>query len=147
MKKLLNAWKSMDALEVVTQSKKEASREVGEMIRWKDNHKRNDPDGMLWEYESLFPLVKKAERYRMGIYNRNKEIEKIKFDITVAHVNQDQEELDRLNEKWSNLEAEQIGLAWKIAKIYFFLRGQVIISVGDGVDEVFKDFEYDLDKS
>lgn len=145
MKKYINALKALNAMEIQSAGKKEASRQVGEMLRWKKNQITFDPEGMLWDYEDVFPLILKAERYRTRIYNRNREIEKIKFDLTVAQVNDDRESWDSLNEEWADLEAEQMGLVWRIMKIYCAIRHKVLLTVGSGVDEVFKDFEYKVE--
>lgn len=147
MRKYAESLYSLNAAEIVAAAKKEASREVGEMIRWRDHQLKHDPDGMLWEYQEMFPLVVKAVRYRSKIYNRNREIEQVKYDIMVAENEQDSEALEHLMTRWGDLEAEQMALVWRIQKIYCHVRAHVIIAVGEGVDEVFKEFEYDLEKS
>jgi hypothetical protein len=146
LKKFVDALWSLNAKEIHTAARKEASRQVGEMVKWRDLHLKFDPDDVLWVYQDLFPLVKKAERYRSRIYNRTREIEELQYQIKVAQANQDQGKIELFNSKWADLEMEQYGYCWKIMKIYCVVREKVILTVGEGEDQVFKEFEYDPEK-
>lgn len=144
----LKAWFTGTVEDLDEAFRREASRMYGEMERWMKDQEKYDPMGMLWHYEeTLFPLIRKARTYRGAIYERNKLIEKLKFEIIQAQHAEDMEKAEDLRSQWNKLEAEQIGYCWKIKKIHIFVKHKVILDLTEEDFNPFEEYEYDPEKS
>ena len=135
-----------DMLEIAF--RKEASRQVGEMERWMKNQIATDPEGMLWYYsDAFFPLIDKAVRYRMRIYNRNRLVDQIQFDIMAAEAAGEEEKVASLREQWLDIVDEQIALCWRIKRIHCKVVRDVRLELAEGDKDPFEEYVYDPAKS
>lgn len=144
----LKAWFNGTIEEMVDAFKREGSRMYGEMERWMKDQEKYDAAGMLWHYEEeIFPVIRKARKYRGHIYERNKLIEKLKFEIIQAQHAGDEAKVEELKDEWGDLEAEQFAYFVKIKKIYIFVSRSVVLDMTEDDFNPFAEYEYDPDKS
>ncbi|QFG12122.1 Hypothetical Protein OBI_RACECAR_278 [Arthrobacter phage Racecar] len=122
--------------------RRDAARMTNEMIGWKNDQWDNNPDGtdMREEYveSGFFNLVERAKRYSDNIYTRNRTLPDAEFQTEQARLQGNQEEFDKWTKKSQEIEAEVVGLWWKIYKIYCQLKASVTFRTKReirGVDE------------
>lgn len=150
----IRAWLTADELELVEASLKEASRLVGELDEWKKTQVKYDPQGMAWVWEDeLFGLVDKAVRYRYRIYNANKKMRELEFELIQIRITQYDDELSvafssdarvkEIKETMNDLETDQMMFFWKIKKIHTRVCREFKPSLATGEDDPFAEYEYD----
>lgn len=126
--------------------RKEAAREVGEMERWMKDQIENDPINMLDHFaEEVFPMVRKAVKYRSRIYNRNRSIELAKFGIMEANATGDAGKIEDAVEAVLKLEDEQVALAWRIKKINIKVKRLVRLQIAKDEVDPFEEYEYEAE--
>lgn len=141
----VEAWKSYDYNVLHEATKKEASRQVNEMLKWMDWQIQYDPDRMkkIHAEQGTFDLVRKARNYRSTIYNRNKAIAQIEFDLIKVRSTGNIKEVEAVREKLAVCEDDQWAAARRIMKIYcrvkFVAGGSLMVS--DTPEDV--EYEYD----
>lgn len=126
-------------------TRKEASRQVGEMLRWKKYHEDVDPLGVSFGYEmELYPLIEKAVRYRHRIYNWNKRHAEVEFEFTKAVLNEDWEAKGERQAELADIEDARIALCWRVRKIYMYVSHKALLDVteDDDIEGFFKEYEY-----
>ncbi|UDL16684.1 hypothetical protein SEA_ATUIN_291 [Arthrobacter phage Atuin] len=142
--KFVHAYLHHDYAGMVEGLRKEASAMVGKMDRWKKYHLAGDPMGMVKYYEEEFALVQKAVNYRKQIYKRQNKIADIIKDIEIARLKGDWEyDPTKQFDEWKELEAEIVGIAFKIIKVYFKLAPEVQDMGGN--EEELENYEYKED--
>lgn len=131
------AIRGTDAEVLMKMTRKEAARHVGELIKWRDYHREEDPTGMaelFWSEPgdhgepSLFELVDKAEKHRYNLYNKQKPVKKIQdeMDRIEKETNRvDSERYIELREKLAEIEDAQVALCLRIRKIYMYILNDV----------------------
>lgn len=146
----LEAISGFDVATILKATKEEASRQVGNMLRFKEHQEMEDPDEDLWIYESdesdgspgVFALIKKAEKFRALIYDRNKAVKKKAIEYSVAETmfikTQDakyKEEMVRIKAEHNDLTDEQVLLAWKIMKVFCVVNYKIKLIMADSKGE------------
>lgn len=143
----VQAWLKGTEDELDEAFRKEASREVGEMSRWVDYQKAEDPAGVLWDYEErLFPMIRMAAKYRTRIYNRNKIASELR-ERSLTLDPEDGAEIARMQEEWMKLRDEQIALCWRIKRIHIRVTREVRLDLAEDEKDPFEEYEYDPEYS
>lgn len=134
----------IELLEEMT--RKEAARQVGELLKWKEYHEKYDPLGIAEDdyVDELFPLVEKSARYRYKLYNLNKQHAKADFEFVTAKAKGDPEEIAEAQEALAEIEDKRIALCWRIRKIYMYVGHKALLDVTpeDDIESFFKEYEY-----
>lgn len=121
--------------------KKEASRQVVEMVTWLKRMEEHDPEGLETLSEGvgvdLAGAVKKAEKYRFKIYNRNKDIK----SIIVKAESASPEKIAELAALKSEYESEQFMVFGKILKIYCILSTVTTLTLPEEDDDPYAERE------
>lgn len=142
--KFIQAYLLHDYNGMVEGLQKEVSSMVGKMDKWRKYHLAGDPLGMVKYYDEEFALVRKAVNYRKQNYERQAKIKKITTAIEIAQLKGDWEfDPTKQLAEWRKLEAEIVGISFKILKIYFRLAHEIRDSGGDEDD--INDYEYKED--
>lgn len=150
----VKAWLHAEDHVLLEAYRKEASREVGEMLRWMEHQIDFDPMDMLWSFsEDLFPMINRAKQYRWQLYDRKKKFNEIEFDgvkaehATYATPEEKTAAFADLAERWNIVECEQMALIWRIKKIHIKVTKKVNTQLEKGEKSPFVDYEYDPEKS
>lgn len=142
MKKFIEALETENWDLIYEGAKKEASRQVGEMTKWMKVKETFDPDGLA--VLGLAEPIKKAEKYRYRIYNRNKDVKALTEKITrwnnqyMAGEEIDRDKLVEAVQEKADIEMEQITLAMRVLKIYCHVTSQTVLTfTEDAVEEMY----------
>jgi len=160
MKKYITALKSLNAKQIFEASRKEASRQVGEMETWMKKQKTMFPDELSTEiYEEeggVFEKIRNARKYLNNLHTRTKTkklLDNEAIEGGMALYTERGETIILNAKEWkanrklhSKAEDEQWGYAWRIMKIYCFVRNEVMYVIGSDDDNSFKEFEYDPER-
>lgn len=151
--KFIKAWLTeIDPEKLAEAYRKEASREVTEMLNWKIETEKYDPYAYVYEDE-IFPLIDKANRYRMRIYDQGKKIKVARAAMTYILANsygndpetgfKKDERVIKAQEDWREAEDEQIRLCWRIKKIHSAVKAEVRVNLTADDPDPFAEYEYD----
>lgn len=132
--------------------RKEASREVTEMLNWKIETEKYDPQAYVYEDE-VFPLIDQANKYRMRIYDQGKKIKDAKAtmnlilkekygNVTTGGFYEDPEVVEARS-VWADAEDEQMRLCWRIKKIHVKVKLDVRADLEADAIDPFAEYEYD----
>lgn len=140
--------------------RKEASRQVGVMLKWKEYQEVMDPVGMadMWAEEEdsdgfpqLFPMIEQAVKYRYKLYNLNKQWAKLEFEIKSAKFDGHNTKAKQLQKDFAKVEDERIALCWRIRKIFMWVKFKAAEEhaplEGEELLNEVQDYEYDAEKS
>jgi len=150
--RFVHAWLSGTVEELSEAFRKEASREVAEMLKWMEFQKSDDPDGAFVYEDNIFPMIIRAKQLRGQLYDKNKKIPPLEFKILQASHAFDQnptvevvEEFRRLETELLELDAERVTLCWKIKALHIKVKRLVMLDVQTHMGDVnpFEEYEYD----
>jgi hypothetical protein len=125
-------WKLRNIDGMIEGLRKEMSRQVGEMQRWKDYHEFNDPEGMLAYITDEIFLIKKAIAHR-NLYSKRK-IEvtrKLQGELEQATFKKDEKEIKRIKAERDEKQNEMFGLLFKVFRIYAVMKPKLTYIEGE----------------
>lgn len=131
MDKYIEALETLNWTVILDGAKKEASRQVVEMTKWLDHQEEHNPEGL--EALGVLPeAIRKAGKYRMKIYNRNKDLKAIDKKLESE---EDPVVLGELQNKRGEYEAEQYMVTGRILKIYTIVIANVSLTLYEDEQE------------
>lgn len=140
----METWKTLDYSAIHAATKAEASRQVNEMVKWMEWQIQYDPEQMkeIHLEAGIFDIIRKARNYRSKIYNRNRTIAQLEFDVIRADVAGEAKAAAEAREKLAVCEDDQWSAARRILKVYCHVK-----FVAGGSLKVYdaEDVEYEYD--
>jgi hypothetical protein len=137
-------WKLQNIDGMIEGLRKEMSRQVGEMQRWKNYHENGDPEGMLAYLSDEIFLIKKAIAHR-NLYSKRKiEVErKIQGKLEQAARVYDDKEIKKLKAEREVKQNEMYGLLFKVFRIYAVMKDKLTYIAGDSDEDQPIEWEYE----
>lgn len=143
MEKYIEALGTLNWTVILDGAKKEASRQVVEMTKWLEHQEEHNPEGLA-ALGVLPEAIRKAGKYRMKIYNRNKDLKAIDKKL--------EDESDpvvrgELQNKRGEYEAEQYMVTGRVLKIYSIVIANVSLTLHeDEQEDLYAESDEDLYK-
>jgi hypothetical protein len=131
LQKYIEALETLNWTVILDGAKKEASRQVVEMTKWLDHQEEHNPEGL--EALGVLPeAIRKAGKYRMKIYNRNKDLKAIDKKLETE---EDPVVRVELQNKRGEYEAEQYMVTGRVLKIYTIVIANVSLTLYEDEQE------------